>query len=73
MKLGKSKQDLLGNLKRYQTELEAKRAESTKLKQKYQVGWRILQSNKPEETIQGLSFQPLQSAEHQHQTSYLQT
>ncbi|XP_051259277.1 N-myc-interactor isoform X1 [Dicentrarchus labrax] len=35
LKLGKRKQDLLDQLRRYQDELEAKRAESTKLKQKF--------------------------------------
>ncbi|XP_073329989.1 N-myc-interactor-like [Pagrus major] len=37
LKLGKRRQDLLDKLKRYQTELEAKRAESTKLKQKFKI------------------------------------
>ncbi|XP_035533114.1 N-myc-interactor [Morone saxatilis] len=37
LKLGKRKQDLLDQLKRYQDELEAKRAESTKLKQKFKI------------------------------------
>ncbi|KAI3355944.1 hypothetical protein L3Q82_004495 [Scortum barcoo] len=37
LKLGKRKQDLLNKLKRCQDELEAERAESTKLKQKFKV------------------------------------
>ncbi|TKS67909.1 N-myc-interactor [Collichthys lucidus] len=35
--LGKRRQDLLDKLKRYQAQLEAKKAESTKLKQKFKI------------------------------------
>lgn len=38
LKLGKRRRDLLDKLKRCQVELEAKRAESSKLKQKFKVG-----------------------------------
>ena len=38
LKLGKRRQDLLDKLKNHQAELEAKRAESIKLKQKFKVG-----------------------------------
>lgn len=38
LELGKRRQDLLDKLKRYQAQLEAKQAETTKLKQKFKVG-----------------------------------
>ncbi|KAG8000999.1 N-myc-interactor, partial [Nibea albiflora] len=37
LELGKRRQDLLDKLKRYQAQLEAKKAESTKLKQKFKI------------------------------------
>lgn len=40
-KLGKGKQELMDELKRCQAELEAKRAECTRMQQKFKVGFKV--------------------------------